>query len=72
MSSILDLPIERQKEIASEEGVEFNAWVEKTKKYLAEGEAFRKRLDANKGIRPEGMTEDDVKRFQRKIDSGNP
>lgn len=69
MASVLDLPIEKQKRLAEMEGMSFDAWVKETKKEIKEVEAFRKELDANKGIRPDGFTEEDAKRFQAKIDS---
>lgn len=69
MASVLDLPIEKQKELAELEGMPHDAWVKKTKKILLEMDSFREELDANKGIRPDGFTEEDVKRFQAKIDS---
>lgn len=72
MSTVLDLPIEQQQKLADLEGVTHKDWVKATKNELASADAFRDKLDANEGARPEGMSEDDVKRFQKKIDSGNP
>lgn len=70
--SILDLPIERQREIAKKRNMSFDDWVAETRRSLDRCRAFSQELDANKGIRPEGMTEEDVARFQKKIDSGTP
>ena len=72
MTNVLELPIEKQKELAQLEGMPFVEWVEATRQEFSADERFRKELDANKGIRPEGMTDSDVGRFQRKIDSSTP
>jgi len=72
MTSVLDLPIEKQEKLAALEGMNHQAWVEVTKQELASADAFRKELDANAGVRPKGWAEEDTKRFQAKVDSGNP
>lgn len=72
MSNVLNLPIEQQEAMAKRRGLSHAAWVEQVKTTLKNGEAFLKELDANEGVRPDDWTDDDTKRFQKKIDSGNP
>jgi hypothetical protein len=72
MSNVLDLSLEKQEAMAERRGMAHADWVVMIKETLKEGEAFRQELDANKGVRPEGWTDEDTKRFQKKIDSGNP
>lgn len=72
MSSVLSLPIEQQEAIAKRRGLSHAAWVALMQKTLKQGEEFRNELDANAGVRPKGWTEEDTKRFQAKVDSGNP
>ena len=67
--NILDLPIERQKELAKRMNLSHEEWVVKMKQTSAELKEFSAQLDANKGKRPEGWTDADAERFQKKIDS---
>ncbi len=67
--NVFDLPIEKQRELAALEGMEFQDWVKATKREFAGDEEFRKDLDANKGVRPKGWADEDTKRFQAKLDS---
>lgn len=47
--TVLDLPLDRQRELAALEGMDFDQWVEQTKKKLAESEAiFAQMREADK------------------------
>lgn len=72
MPSVLDLPIERQTELAALEGKTLVQWIQDKKLILDESRLYSKILQENSGKRPEGWTEDDVERFQKKIDSSVP
>lgn len=72
VSSVLDLPEDRQREIAQRNGQSLAQWragvIERDKR-AAE---FSARLDVVEGIRPSEATEEEIDRFQARIDSGNP
>lgn len=67
--TVLDLPLKERLEIAKSEGLSLEEWTQQTRIELQEMEDFAAELDANNGVRPEGMTEEDVERFQKKVDS---
>lgn len=72
MPSVLDLPTKRQKELAALEGKTLEQWARDKKIILDESRLYSKMLQENSGKRPEGWTEDDIERFQKKIDSSVP
>ena len=72
--SVLDLPLERQKELAAICGFgdDVEAWQEDTRKSLAETQEFLASLET---VRYEDLTPEEQAahdRWQRKVDSGNP
>ena len=70
--NILDLPLDRQREIASRHGLSLAAWQKEMRESNARFKAVQDRLDAGEGVRPDEATEEDIDRFQARIDSGNP
>lgn len=64
---VLDYPIEKQKEQAEMLGMSHDEWVktmtESRKMAREHSKAFQW------GVRPDGWTDEDAKRFQAKIDS---
>lgn len=71
VTSVLDLPIERQKELAARRGMSHGEWMEHTKKTSAERKEFLRKL-LNDELEDPGMTPEQIANFQSKIDSGNP
>lgn len=71
ITSVLGLPLEKQKELAARRGMSHGEWVEHTKKSLAESDEFLRKLLNNKLEEPR-MTPEQIANFQSKIDSGNP
>lgn len=69
--SILDLPLERQKAIAQQMGMDHAAWVKEIKQNLKDADKF---LDEVREVEAKGgnMTPEERERFQRKMDSANP
>lgn len=66
--TVLDLPLERQLELTELLGYSTHAeWVEDMKESLKKCAEASARFQW--GVRPEGWTEEDVERFQKKIDS---
>lgn len=68
--SILDLPIERQEKFAAHEGLTLEAWQAKIRKMHEDADAHCAEMDKNG--RPEGWTDEDVRRWQAKVDSSQP
>ena len=69
--NVLDLPLEKQKELALQMGESHSVWVEGVKRRQMENAAFMKKVhdaEANGGK----LTDEERKRFQAKMDSGNP
>jgi len=69
--NVLDLPIEKQEELAKRMGRPHKLWVEDVKRRLKEGDEF---LEKVKEVEAKGgnMTPEERERFQRKMDSANP
>lgn len=71
ITSVLGLPIERQKELAKLEGMTYEEWVETTKKESEESKEFLRKL-LNDELEDPHMTPEQIANFQSKMDSGNP
>lgn len=70
-TSILGLPEERQRQIAIEDGYSsFEQWREDTLKRLQGAREHMEKFQW--GVRPDGFTEEDAKRFQAKVNSSMP
>lgn len=75
MPSVLDLPIERQRELASIEGKTLEQWVQDKNKILNISRLYSKKIREISGKKPEDWTEGDEKRarrFQTIVDSEVP
>lgn len=70
--NVLELPEQQQRAIAAREGMAFDAWRRDVEKSNAKCQKFQAEIIANEGNRPEGWTDADAARWQRKVDSGNP
>ncbi len=70
--NILDLPEADQKAMAAEDGMTIGDWKIEQRRLLADSADAIKELDAHAGLVDPGWTDEDTKRFQDKIDSGNP
>jgi len=70
--TVLDLPIERQEELAKLMKMSHKDWVVMTKRDIEATNTFCEMLDKTEGKRPDGFTEEDAVRFQKKADSANP
>lgn len=69
MANVLDLPKEKQELLAKRRGLSHGEWLKVMTKALNEGGQLGKELDANKGVKPAGWTDEDTERLQRKISS---
>lgn len=63
--TVLDLPIERQKELAALQGLSHGRWVETMKAHLSSSEEYSKALDESRADLPP----DEAERLQEKVDS---
>jgi len=72
MSSVLDLPMERQLELAERRGLTHPEWVEKMKSSLDECDVFLEKIQKAEREAKSTRTPEEVANFQRRIDSGNP
>lgn len=70
--NVLDLPIEKQREIAARRGLSLDQWQEEMRISNANFKAAQDRLDANEGVLPEGWTQEGEDQFQARVDSGSP
>ena len=72
--SVLDLPIERQRQMADEEGMTLEQWRKDVAESLERGRKFAEQCIAN-AIDPDTLTPEELAaedQFQDRIDSGNP
>lgn len=69
--SVLDLPIERQKQIAKEMSMELEEWQAMTKRNLAEMQAFIDELVIAEPVFTDDYTKEDFERFAQRIASAN-
>lgn len=70
--SVLDLSEDQQRQLAVREGKTPDAWRRDAEASLETLHAFSAKLQANEGIRPDGWTDEDAARWQRKVDSSKP
>jgi hypothetical protein len=68
-ADILQLPIEKQRELAEAEGMSLEDWVMHQHELSRNFEEHERVLEANKGKRPSGWTDKDTDAFQKKVDS---
>lgn len=66
---ILDLPLERQKEIAQEDGMEFEEWVNAQKKSLIEIQKFVDSIVITEPVFTDDYTKEDHERFAQRMAS---
>lgn len=69
IEDVLDLPLDKQRILAKAEDMSLDAWIQYQKKLSQEFEEREALIEKNKGKRPEGWTNENVKIFQMKIDS---
>lgn len=70
MTSVLDLPVEKQEELAREEGMSLEVWRKETEAFFARCAEFEAQLDAN-AVRYEDLTPKEREaydRFQARVD----
>lgn len=69
---VFDHPIEKQREYAARFGLSLEEWRELMIESDRRAAAFSAELDANEGIPPDDLTDEEIQNLQDKIDSGNP
>jgi hypothetical protein len=69
MTSVLSLPIEKQKEFATKAGKTLEQWLKDEKLFLEKMNNYVADDIATKGQRPEEWTEEMVKKFADKMQS---
>ena len=69
MTTILDIPIEKQKELANKEGKSLEQWRESMERILVESTADAEAYKSIIGQRPEGWTKEMVEKFGDKMQS---
>lgn len=68
--TMLDWPIERQQQEADREGLSLEDWQKREREWL---DMMQESSDKFQwGVRPEGWTDEDAKRWQAKVDSSQP
>ncbi len=72
VTTVLDLPEERQIEIAKRSGQSLEQWRKSVIERDKRASEFSAMLDANEGNRPPEATDEEIDRFQARVDSGNP
>jgi hypothetical protein len=69
--NVLDLPLKRQQEIAQKMGRPHGVWVEDVKRRQKENSEFLAKVQEAEATGGQ-LTDEERKRFQAKMDSGNP
>ncbi len=71
IESVLDLPLNQQKELAALEGLSHEEWVCVTKEEFEQSKEFLHKIK-NDELKDSGMTPEEIRQFQERMNSQAP